>query len=448
MRRTMQSLCALSVLVAVSWGQAPPDKAKWPIHGIAIRGNHLYSAEQLRAATGLKLNQPANQADFEAARDRLLATGVLETVAFEFGPSRRGGGYDVAFEVAEIQQVYPYRFERIKAGDEELRACLRRDDPLFTDQLPGTDMLIERYAGFIEKCLAEKGEEEPIRGELTSDVPGEFYIMFYPKAAMPVVAEVTFTGNEVIPTERLQEAIHGVAIGSRYTEGRFRALLAAGIRQVYEARGRVGVTFPKIETERASGGISGVRVVVTVDEGESYSFDDIVVEGTLSMDERLRQAAALTTGDVANMTELRNALDRIKAELHKDGYMDATAREEHKIDHNAKTVGVRIFVEPGPQFRFGELFVEGLDIHAAHEVRRIWGLEKGAQFDARYPEYFLQRIREDGVFDNIRKTAHELGIHKDTLTVDVKLIFNPPETGPRVGGLPRPPSRPGQTPPN
>ena len=90
-------------------------------------------------------------------------------------------------------------------------------------------------------------------------------------------------------------------------------------------------------------------------------------------------------------------------------------------------------MDPGPEFHFGELFVTGLDIHGEHEIKRIWGLQKGAKFLASYPDYFLQQIREQGVFDHLQKAKAELQINERDRTVDVTLVFNPKERRMRFG---------------
>ena len=409
------------------------QQARWPLRSISIEGNRLYSDEQLIAVTGLEIGKPSNQADFEAARDRLLATGALETVAFHFGPAKTGDGYAVTFEVAEVQQVFPLQFVNLGVPDEELLAFLKRKDPLFTGQGPGTEQFLKRYQRYLEEFLATKGRRTRIQGELTADVPEAFYILFYPKGALPVIAEVDFRGNKVLPTRRLQEAIHGAAVGARYTEGRMRALLDASVRPVYEMRGRLNVRFPKIETERAAGDVKGIRVIVTVEEGESFQFGRIHIRGADEMVQSLYSAAKLKPGDVANMNEVAGAAERIRRALQNQGYMKAAVTHERKLDVASHSVDVIFSVVPGPRYRFGRLFVEGLDLHGEHEVRRIWGMKPGDVFDGGYPEFFLERIRELGVFDNLMKTDVRWKVNEDSRTVDVTLVFNPPPVKPHVG---------------
>src|SRR5580765_8758966 len=78
---------------------APPNKeapaeapSKWPIESITVVGNRNYTPEQVVAVAGLKIGHLAGKAEFDAARDRLTATGVFETVGYQFepGPNKQG----------------------------------------------------------------------------------------------------------------------------------------------------------------------------------------------------------------------------------------------------------------------------------------------------------------------------------------------------------------------
>ncbi|MGC8793872.1 MAG: POTRA domain-containing protein, partial [Bryobacteraceae bacterium] len=59
----------------------------WPIASIRISGNKNYSEQQILAVAGLRTGQIATPRDFEAARDRLAATGAFESIEFRFGPA-------------------------------------------------------------------------------------------------------------------------------------------------------------------------------------------------------------------------------------------------------------------------------------------------------------------------------------------------------------------------
>src|SRR5579863_3905237 len=89
---------------------APAEaKTSWPIETLTVEGNHAYRAEQILAVAGLRVGQIAEKAQFDAARERLIASGVFDNVAYRYAPAQDGKGYDAAFEVSEIGQLYPMR---------------------------------------------------------------------------------------------------------------------------------------------------------------------------------------------------------------------------------------------------------------------------------------------------------------------------------------------------
>jgi len=54
----------------------------------------------------------------------------------------------------------------------------------------------------------------------------------------------------------------------------------------------------------------------------------------------------------------------------------------------------------------------------------MWGMAKGRPFNPNYPDRFLSRVKEGGVFDNLNKTRSETKVSKGDHTVDVTLYFN------------------------
>ena len=117
-----------------------------------------YSQAQVLAAAGLKVGQLAGKADFEAARDRLVATGVFETVGYHFAPAADSSQYAATFEVVEVGPVYPVRFEGVDAPKADVEAWIRRKDPFFGAKIAATEAILKRDAAAIEEYLAGKGK--------------------------------------------------------------------------------------------------------------------------------------------------------------------------------------------------------------------------------------------------------------------------------------------------
>lgn len=400
-----------------------PVPSKWPIQSISIEGNKVYKPEQVVAATGLKIGQLAGKDEFEAARDRLLATGAFETVGYRFTPAIDKQGYAASFQVAEVEPAYPVVFEELGVPTLDLQAALRARDPLFGTRIPATKPILDRYTKWIQEILGERKLREKIAGRVTATGPDQFIILFSPARTLPAVAQVTFDGNQVIPSNVLREAIGGVAIGQPYTEDRFRSLLESAVRPLYETRGRVRVKFTAVRTEPVKD-VKGLHVFVTVDEGESFELGEIAIVGpTPVRPDDLLKAANLKPGDLANFDQVNQGLDRVKAAIRRAGFLQAKVTADRKIDEAKKTVGLGIRVEPGHQYTMGALAIKGLDLHGEAEMKRMWAMKEGKPFNGDYPEQFLARVREQGIFESLGQTKADVKVNEQTRTADVTLIF-------------------------
>ena len=72
----------------------------------------------------------------------------------------------------------------------------------------------------------------------------------------------------------------------------------------------------------------------------------------------------------------------------------------------------------------GKLTVTGLDLEGEAALKRIWSLKDGAPFNPEYPDHFLDRVREDGIFDHLGNTKAETRIDAKTHVVAVTLVFS------------------------
>ena len=346
-------------------------------------------------------------------------------------PTSRGSVIDPAsFQVVEVEAVYPVRFEELPAPDSEIAAYLASKDPLFGPKLPGTAPVLQRYAAWVQQFLGSRGVEEKIAGRVAAAGPDELVVLFRPARQSPVVATVAFTGNQAVETRPLMEAINGVAIGTAYKEERFRQLLDASIRPLYEARGHLRVTFPKVSARPAQD-VKGLHVDVEISEGGVFELASVRVEGPEGFStQELVKAAAIKTGDTANFDEVNEGAVRVRKFMQRNGYMRARTSVRRDIDDAKKTVAAVIAVEEGPRFVFGNLEIRGLDLHGEAAIRKLWAPQPGKPFNVEYPEFFLNRVRDEGYFDNLNNTRAETRIDEERRAVDVTLHFNEAKKAP------------------
>lgn len=420
----------LLVALAVATAQTPAKKpaakkapAKsielkppvWKIESLNIEGNQNYTAAQILQISGLKVGQPVTKQEFDRARDRLIATGAFENVGYRYEPSSTSTGYNATLQVQEAQPVYPYKFEDLPADPKEMEAALQQGDLLFGPKIPATEALLKRYSAALQQYLETKGFKDKVIAKVTLENVNDLMVVFRPNTAPISVAEVRFTGATVIPAIELQRAIHGVAIGSVYQESRFRQYLETTIRPLYEDRGRVRVAFPKLTTAKASD-VKGIIVTVEVAEGDSYNLGDVNIEGAAAK-------AKFKSGEPVNMTAVQEGIEQVLQQVRRQGYMKAAAQVDRKIDDKKHVLNLTVRVTPGQQYTFGELSIQGLDINGEAAMKRMWGLQPGKPFDAGYPDTFLRRVREEGLFDSLGETRSVVKVNEGEHTADVTLLF-------------------------
>lgn len=429
----MVRLVAALALVGALWGQAPRKKSapkksapaaveaptRFPIESLRVTGSDLYPEAAIVKLLGVKVGDLLDEKALDLAQQNLAAHGAFSGIAYRYQPAPSGKGFAVTFEVTDTEQVLPMRFdERLKIDEKAVRQKLETLDPLFRDKIPGTQTVMERY-----RAAVEEAGGQPVQAKVAADGPDELYVLFYPKGAPPVIAGTFFKGNSAVATSDLQNTLNAVAVGVEYREKGFRELLESSLRPLYEARGRIGVKFLNVETV-ADPNVKGLRVTTTIDEGPSYSFGDVAVTGTGGFDRELAKVAGIRSGDVANMAVAESAQEKIHFAMKRNGHMNVSSKISRQVNDEKRLINLLFTVTPGPRYTFGKLFLKGLDIHGEHEIRRLWNMKPGQPFNAEYPDYFLNRVREDGLFDNLETTRSEIKPDHRNQTADVTLIFN------------------------
>ena len=402
---------------------AATTTGRWPIEKLVIEGNHNFSVEQVLTVAALRTGQTVGRPELEAAKDRILACGAFDTVSYKFVEGS-GKGYVATFTLTEVEQVYPVRFDNLHVSERELVAALKAKDPLFEQgKLPATQPVFARYQKWVTEYLKSKGVEEKISLSVEPDRPGEYVISVHTGRDLPVVALISFVGNQVLTQEKLQDAVLASAVGMPYTEDRFREALNAGLRPLYEARGRVRVSFPSIKTE-PNKDVTGLNLTITVDEGEVYKLGAVTIDGATPIKpEELIKTGDFKAGEIANFDKINEGLARMKKALHHDGYLNGQITTRRAIDDEKRTIALTLWIDAGAMYTMRKLTITGLDLNAEAEINRIWTLKAGKPFNPDYPSLFLTKIQEQGMFDNLQGAKADYKVNESDHSADVTLTF-------------------------
>jgi outer membrane protein assembly factor BamA len=439
-------LLCLSTLLCTAAQEAEttaPKKQPPPgtLRTLTIKGNQLYSSADIVKVTGLHLQQRVTAAILEAARNKLLATDLFSNVTDAYRYSGIPPGYDVTMEVTENDQRFPMAFERFPASADAIRQYLREHVPLYSDQIPGTDIVLHRYAAAIQDFLGESKPGTKVRAQVSNEDPKQLTVLFTPDAPAPTIARVTVSGNQVVDTGTILRAVNSVAIGAPLTDTRLKMILNGAIKPVYAAKGYVAVTFPKIETEKAKDNL-GMVVNVQIADGPQFKFGQIRFHGSGLDEEEIKSNISFRPGQVFNSELVDNFRVDLAHRLRRRGYLDASVNTETQQDDSKRLVNVTFDAVPGETYHFQRLDIQGLDVATQPTIEKLWGEKPGKPFNPDYPDFFLKRVQEQGLFDNLASTQSDYTADAATHGVTVHLYFK--------GGKPKPPikGREGENPNN
>lgn len=400
---------------------ADPDS--WPIETISIEGIHNFTRDQVLGIAKLRPGQVANKAQLEAAHERLMSSGVFDSVAYKYAPATDGKGVAVTFELAEVSVFYPYLMEDFPGKEADLEAWLKEKEPLFGPKIPATKESLEHYKQLISEYLATKfNDQEPVTAKLSAENPPELVILFRPATQRAVIAQFEAKNTGEVNFGVVQSTLYGVGVGTVYSVPRVQQLLDNSVRPLYEAKGHLRVKFPKIESRPATD-VKGLIVTVEIEEGPVFQFGKIRFQGVDNAPDELANLAKIQSGQLANFDDVKAAQSRLAEYFRHNGYLQARAEALRTVDDHKKTVDLMFRIDPGHQFLFHELTIVGLDLESEPVIRKLWGLKEGKPYNPDYPDHFLQRVKEEGIFDNLKDTAAERKINNDNYTVDVTLTF-------------------------
>jgi outer membrane protein assembly factor BamA len=426
-------LILLAVAAAVAQSTAPsqaPAASKtagelaagksFPLRDIRVEGNKNFPTAEIIALSGLKIGQQATPSDFEAAIAKINAAGVFDGLEFRYGAF--GDGYQVTFKVEEVEELYPVRFAGFGVPDEEIQALLRGKVPLFGPKVPPTGRVIKGIGDTLQEYWTGLGKDSKVIGTLSPVGEGGWEMLFQPEGEVQTIAFTKFENTGVIPALELQRVFHNIGSGVPYSEERLIEMLRFNIGPLYEEKGRLEVSFCPCTTEPDTE-TKGLVVTVHVEEGPEYRFGGVTLPPESPLLDEYAKAIKFKSGELADMSLVSASRQKMESILRDNGFMNATVEIARKPDVEKKTITVAFHIDEGDRYTFNQLKIEGLDVVAEAALRKRWGLQIGDPFNASYPAFFLDRIKAEGMFDNLKDTGWNIQVSESKKAVDVTLTF-------------------------
>jgi outer membrane protein insertion porin family len=416
-------ILAATLVASVSFAQATQAQ-NFTLGGISVVGNKRIETSTIQTYAGLERGQSVSMGDLNAAYQRILDSGLFETV--EMTPR----GNQVVIEVKEYPTINRINFEgNQRLGDEVLSSLVQsRPRLVFNPKAAEADRAAIAKAYADSGRLAAKITPKIIRqSDNRVDLVFEVF-----EGGIVEIAKIGFVGNKSYSDRRLRRVLGTKQAGFFRTFVKSDTFIADRIefdKQVltdfYQSRGYVDFRVNNVNAELAQEK-DAYFLNFNIREGQQFKFGSVRVMSDLrDVDAADFQAALkLDSGDVYSPLALENNISRLERKAMLDG-LDFV-RVTPRVTRNDRdlTLDVDFVLERGDR-----IFVERIDISGNtatldQVIRRQFRVAEGDPFNPREIRAAAERIRALGFFGTSDVNARE-GSSPEQVVVDVKVSEQP-----------------------
>jgi outer membrane protein assembly factor BamA len=400
---------------------------------VKVKGTTRYTAEDVLAASALRIGVAASEDDFRKAATELTDSGAFSDVAYSYSYSSAGTKLDL--QLTDSKQFLPVRFDDfVWFTDDQLRQKVHERIPLFKGELPISGRLPEQVSDVLQALLVEGNVPGHVDYLRNTGSNGKIESISYSVSDLLIrVRKIEFTG--VGPGELpLLEAAARRLPDPEYSRDRMNLFAEHQLLPVYQARGYLKASFsqPQPKVVRQGGGDPGddsrnltvVDVTLGVDPGPQYKLLRIEWSGNREFPtEKLQGFIHAQAGAPANAVQLAADLEEVRNLYGSHGYLNAIIKLEAQLDDAAATAIYHLEVREDSVYHMGELEFRGIDNILAAKLRTRWKLRSSEVYDSNYLRQFLTEANkllptnfDWGIETHVTPNSHDK-------TVDVEIHY-------------------------
>lgn len=361
------------------------------LQAVRVVGSKRFHEDDLIAALGLKAGSTVDLDALKHAADRLMQTGVLASLQYQYTPL--SSGLQVEYTAIDAADFLPCRYDNIVwISAEELTKAVHDNLPLYDGSAPTSGDLIDQIASAISEVLAKSGVVTKVRYELhTRGMNGPVdAISFVSDTVKPKVQEIALVGANLLTPQEKNENTKRL-IGDSYSATEIRESLTNGLFFLYGNKGylrvEVGEPQAKVIGEPQQGIVS---VTVPVTEGAQYRWQAIEWTGNNAISTAdLQRLAPVHPGTVVDHGAFDQEMDAIHKAYTSKGYLGVKLQRTPSFNEQGHTVTYAIDITEGDLFHMGTLQITGLDPSVTAELQKKWKLQPGEPYNGEYLTSFL-----------------------------------------------------------
>lgn len=375
----------------------PAAAQKFQPKTIQFKGAPEYSDQELLAAAGLKKGVILAYADMKDHSQKLMDTGIFETLSFKFD------GVDLIFTLVPHADLYPLRLDNLPlTPGKELDDKLHDRIPLYHGKVPAEGGVTDQVCRILEEMLAAEGIKAKVEAGAFAELGSrKATAVTFSIAAPPVrVGAIHLQGVSSELQVRVQHAAESEK-GNAFTTGNSEHNLEHAIESFYAKEGYAAA--------RAHAVRSGDPVVTaeaidipfsaTVEEGRLYKLGVIhlppnSVVSQADIDKVTGPAAHVEAKGIT----LRSTWLMISSRYKSKGYLDCKVTPHPEFNESASTVDYTVEVDPGPVYHLAFVKFDNVSDTLRSRLMHFWQMLPGDPFDEGYLAGFVPKaMKEDPV---------------------------------------------------
>ena len=402
------------------------------ISEIEIIGNQRIETDTIKSYISLSKGQNIEGDEINAAYQRVLKSGLFESVNFE----EKDGILKVSVvEYPTINRIYFEGNRRV--ADTVLEKVLKSKEKYVLDSqtveqdqknIAETYAVMGRLAARINPKVIKKSENRV-------DLIFEIF-----EGGVIEIKKIGIVGNKAFSDRRLRRVLSTKQIGP------FRAFVKSDtfvedriefdkkvLRQFYISRGFVDFQVNSVNAELTEER-DGYFVVFNITEGQQFSVGNVAIKTSqknLETDEYYK-ILKLKTGSVYSARIMELDVERIERLALKNGLDFIRVKPEVIKDRSSLNLDVTYSIERGPRVVLERINIAGNTATLDKVIRRQFQAAEGDPFSPRRIKQSADRIRSLGFFETVDVSARE-GKEKDSVIVDV-LVTEKPTGSVSLGG--------------
>lgn len=416
---------ALAVAVALCLGAAPEAQAQeFTLRSIEVKGNQRISRETILNHAGLAVNRRVSYAQLNDAYQRMLRTGLFETV--EVSPR----GRVVTITVVEYPIINQIAVEgNRRLGDEALIDLIGSEPRrVYTPAQAEADATIIAEAYRQAGRLSAKVTPKIIRRDSNRvDLVFEVY-----EGNVVEIERIGFVGNRSYSDSRLRRALQtkqttllrNIIQRDTFIEDRIEFDKQV-LRDFYNSRGFIDFEILSVTSELTRDE-KGVFVTYRIQEGQPYEFGRVTISSDLDdvSPDIFEDAIYVGRGVTYTQGHISNMISRMQEIASRQGLQFLSISPDVSRDEENLSLDVNLRISRGRKVFVERIEITGNTTTLDRVVRQQFRTVEGDPFNPRQIRNASDRIRQTGFFSNTDIQARE-GSTPDQVVLDVGLEEQP-----------------------